>query len=90
MPTVIGTYINKTNLEEIKHNWCLPPALTFAVPANVDKDGLFSGFPWAYIIGGHAERLFDNIIAPSERMEDGVDDVMNFHPDAIHTYPMFG
>ena len=88
---IVGAYLGGTDLEEPRRNRYLSPTSKFVVPANVDEGGkVFSGFPRSYIMGGGAERLFDDIVVLSERMkEDGVDVVTDFHPDAVHVYPEF-
>ena len=87
----IRAYIGEMDSEETKYNRYLSPASKFVVPANADGGGkLFTGFPRSYVMGGGAERLFDDIVVLTERMkDDGVDITTDFPPDAVHAYPMF-
>ena len=87
----IRAYIGEMDPEETKYNRYLSPASKFAIPPNVDGDTrLFSGFPRSYIMGGGAERVFDDIVALTERMkDDGVDITTSFPPDAVHAYSVF-
>ena len=84
-------YIGEMDFENTKRNRYLSPASKFAVPPNVDGDnGVFSGFPRSYIIGGGAEQMFDDIVVLAEKMkEDGVDVTFDFPPDAVHAYFLF-
>ena len=55
----------------------------------IEGGRLFSGFPRSYVVGGGAERLFDDIVVLAEKMkDDGVDITTDFPPDAVHAYPL--
>ena len=60
------------------------------LPISGEETKLFSGFPRSYIMGGGAERMFDDIVALAERMENGgVDITTDFPPDVVHSYTSF-
>ena len=88
-----GAYIGEMDPEEMKHNRYLSPSSKFAIPpkSDVGEDiKLFLGFPRSYVIGGGAERMFDDIVALAERMkDDGVDVATDFPPDAVHAHFTF-
>ena len=90
-PLALDAYIGEMDPEELKHNRYISPASKFVIPPTVGEETkLFSGFPRSYIMGGGAERMFDDIVALAERMEDdGVDITTDFPPDAVHSYAVF-
>ena len=90
-PIILDAYIGDMDPNGLKHNRYVSPASKFVIPPiNGEETKLFSGFPRSYIMGGGAERMFDDIVALAEGMKnDGVDITTDFPPDAVHSYASF-
>ena len=76
----------------LKTNRYISPASTECSVENgvQGTEGLFAGFPKAYVIAGGAERLLDDSKVIIERMRaDGVDVTEDIPPDAIHDALVF-
>ena len=88
----VAAFIGEMDPGEMKYyDRYILPASKFVIPPNFGGDTkLFSGFPRSYIMGGGTERIFDDIVALTERMtDDGVDITTDFPPDAVHAYSLF-
>ncbi|RDX54212.1 alpha/beta-hydrolase [Lentinus brumalis] len=72
--------------EFVRTNRYLSPVSLECKPA----EGLFKGFPEAYVVAGGAERLLDDSKVFVERLKaDGVKVTEDFPPDAVHDFVVF-